>query len=107
MSIYSETSIKTKTIKIKNFELFYVEGYDKPFVKPNKNNKSFIFARLYLLTLKEINKILNFINRIEDKTNSLSNEKLLAFFMIFLLCIYIPDVGLICCAAKDILDCFK
>ena len=69
LSIYSETSIKTKTMKITNFELFYVEGYDKPFVKPNKNNKSFIFARLYLLTLKEINKIINFINRTEDKIN--------------------------------------
>ena len=67
--LYSETSLKTKTMIIANFELFYVEGYDKPFVKPNMNQNSFIFAKLYLLTLKEINKILNFINRTEDKVN--------------------------------------
>ncbi len=73
---YTETDLKITTLKIPNFELFFVKGYDRPFVKPNKN--SFIFTKLYLLTKNEINKILNFINRIEDKIdieNYLSNIK--------------------------------
>ena len=65
--IYTEESLKIKTMKIPKFELFFVKGYDKPFVKPNKN--SFILAKLYLLTEKEINKILNFINRTDKKVD--------------------------------------
>lgn len=67
--IYTESSFKTKTLKIPKFEVFFVEGYDKPFMKPSKNKNSFIYAKLYLLTIKEINKIFNFINRTEDKIN--------------------------------------
>ena len=67
--IYSETSIKTKLMKIANYELFYVEGYDKPFIKPNKSNNSFVFSRLYLLNQNEINIIFNFINRTLNKVN--------------------------------------
>ena len=65
INIYTESDLKITTLKIPNYELFFVKGYDRPFVKPNKN--SFIFTKLYLLTKNEINKILNFINRIEDK----------------------------------------
>lgn len=43
----------------------------------------------------------------DKKINSLSNEKLFSFLMIFLLSIHIPDIGLIRCTTKDILDCFK
>ena len=64
MTINSELNIKTKTLKIPNFEMFFVKGYDKPFVRPKKN--SYIFVNLYLLSKNEINKILNYINRIED-----------------------------------------
>lgn len=63
--LYTEFSLKIKTLKIPQYELFFVKGYDKPFVKYNKN--SFILAKLYLLTAKEINKILNYINRTENR----------------------------------------
>ena len=67
--IYTESSIKSKTMKIPKFELFFVKGFDKPIVRPNKNKNSFILAKLYLLNKSEINKILNYINRIDDKIN--------------------------------------
>ena len=65
--IYTESSLKIKAMKIPQYEIFFVEGYGKPFVKYNKN--SFILAKLYLLTIKEINKILNYINRTENRIN--------------------------------------
>jgi len=75
--IYTESSLKIKAMKIPQYELFFVEGYSKPFVKYNKH--SFILAKLYLLTIKEINKILNYINRTENRINIdnyiLSNNK--------------------------------
>ena len=67
--IYTEASLKIKTMKIPNFEIFFVKGYDKPLVRPNKNKNSFILIKLYLLTKNEINKIINFINRTDDKIN--------------------------------------
>ena len=67
--IYTESSLKIKTMKIPQFELFFVKGFEKPFVRPSWNKNSFIFAKLYLLKKKEINKIVNFINRIDDKIN--------------------------------------
>ena len=67
--MYTESNIKSKTMKIPNFELFFVKGFDKPIVRPSKNKNSFILAKLYLLTKNEINKILNYINRIDDKIN--------------------------------------
>ena len=67
--IYTESSLKIKTMKIPGFELFFVKGFDKPFVRPSWNKNSFILAKLYLLKKKEINKIVNFINRTDDKIN--------------------------------------
>ena len=64
-TICSESYLKIKTLKIPNYEMFFVKGYDRPFVRPNKN--SFIYGKLYLLSKDEINKILNYINRIEHK----------------------------------------
>ena len=63
--IYTENSLKVKFIKIDNFEIFFVKGFDKPFVRPKKD--SFILAKLYLLTVKEINKIINYINKTKEK----------------------------------------
>ena len=65
--IYTESSLKIKAMKIPQYEIFFVEGYSKPFVKYNKN--SFILAKLYLLSIKEINKIYNYINRTENRIN--------------------------------------
>ena len=63
--ICSEKTLKIKNIKIPNFEIFFVKGFDKPFVRPKKD--SFIFTKMYLLSSQEINKIINYINRTEGK----------------------------------------
>ena len=65
--IYTETNLKIKCIKIEDFELFFVKGFNKPFVRPNK--ESFILAKLYLLSVKEINVILNYLNKTRDKVD--------------------------------------
>ena len=65
--IYTESNLKIKAMKIPQYEIFFVEGYSKPFVKYNKN--SFILAKLYLLSIKEINKIYNYINRTQNRIN--------------------------------------
>ena len=62
---YSEKNIKIKCMKIEDFEIFFVKGFNKPFVRPNK--ESFILAKLYLLSIKDINKILNYINKTKEK----------------------------------------
>ena len=63
--IYAENNLKVKFIKIDNFEIFFVKGFDKPFVRPKKD--SFILAKLYLLSVKEITKIINYINKTKEK----------------------------------------
>ena len=65
--IYTEDKLKVKFLKIEDFEIFFVKGFSKPFVRPNKD--SFILAKLYLLSLKEINMILNYLNKTKDKVN--------------------------------------
>ena len=65
--IYTENNLKIKCIKIEDFELFFVKGFNKPFVRPNK--ESFILAKLYLLSVKEINVILNYLNKTRDKVD--------------------------------------
>jgi hypothetical protein len=65
--IYTEEKLKVKFLKIEDFEIFFVKGFSKPFVRPNKD--SFILAKLYLLSLKEINMILNYLNKTKDKVN--------------------------------------
>ena len=65
--IYTENNLKIKCIKIEDFELFFVKGFNKPFVRPNK--ESFILAKLYLLSVKEINIILNYLNKTRDKVD--------------------------------------
>ena len=65
--IYTENNLKIKFLKIEDFEIFFVKGFNKPFVRPNK--ESFIFAKLYLLSVKEINIILNYLNKTKNKVN--------------------------------------
>ena len=65
--IYTENNLKIKYLKIEDFEIFFVKGFNKPFVRPNK--ESFILAKLYLLSVKEINKILNYLNKTKNKVN--------------------------------------
>ena len=63
--IYTENNLKVKFLKIEDFEIFFVKGFNKPFVRPNK--ESFILAKLYLLSVNEINKILNYLNKTNNK----------------------------------------
>ena len=65
--IYTESNLKVKYMKIQDYEIFFVKGFDKPFVRPKEDG--FILVKLYLLSIKEINKILNYINKTKDKTN--------------------------------------
>ena len=64
-NMYTEKSLKIKNIKIPNFEIFFVKGFDKPFVRPNKD--SFILTKIYLLSMEEINTVINYLNRTEGK----------------------------------------
>ena len=65
--MYTEHNLKVKYMKIQDYEIFFVKGFDKPFVRPKED--SFILAKLYFLSVKEINKILNYINKTKDKMN--------------------------------------
>lgn len=57
--------IKEKNIIIKNYEIYFIEKYNKPFIRKNKGRN--IFAKLYLLNLKQLNMIFSYLNRIEYK----------------------------------------
>ena len=57
--------IKEKSIIIKNYEIYFIEKYNKPFIRKNKGRN--IFAKLYLLNLKQLNMIFSYLNRIEYK----------------------------------------
>jgi hypothetical protein len=65
--MHTEHNLKVKYMKIQDYEIFFVKGFDKPFVRPKED--SFILAKLYFLSIKEINKILNYINKTKDKMN--------------------------------------
>ena len=63
----SYSNLKEKTLVIKDFEICFYENSNKPFIRYAKGG--IIYTKLYLLTLKEINQIFNYINRIEYKIN--------------------------------------
>ena len=64
--IYNDFSkIKEKKMIIKNYELYFIEKHNKPFIR--KCEEKYIYAKLYLLTLKQINMIFSYLNRIEYK----------------------------------------
>lgn len=72
--IYNDFSkIKEKKMKIKNYELYFIEKHNKPFIR--KCDDKYIYVKLYLLTLKQINMIFSYLNRIEFKgyINNLNN----------------------------------
>ena len=64
---YSLPNLKEKTLIIKDFEIYFYENSNKPFIRYAKGGT--IYAKLYLLTLKQINQIFSYINRIEYKIN--------------------------------------
>lgn len=72
--IYNDFSkIKEKKLKLKNYELYFIEKHNKPFIR--KCEDKYIYVKLYLLTLKQINMIFSYLNRIEFKEyiNNLNN----------------------------------
>ena len=70
---YKESDIKENLMEIKDFEIYYPKQSNFPLIKYNK--RSFIFSKLYLLTLENINFLLSYINRkeINIKSNELDN----------------------------------
>ena len=70
--LYDNISIKEKSIKIDDYETFFQKGSNKLYIKYSQGN--YIYAKLYLLTLKEISLIFKYMNRTEceieyDKLN--------------------------------------
>ena len=64
--IYSSGKyLKEKTLLLNDYTIFFVENSNKPFIKYEKGGT--LFVKLYLLTLKEINMIFNYLNRTEYK----------------------------------------
>ena len=57
--------IKEKTLVIKDFEIYFYENSNRPFIRYAKGGT--IYTKLYLLTLKQINQIFSYLNRIEYK----------------------------------------
>ena len=57
----NQDSIKEQLLIIKDFDIYFLRQYNKPFIKYIKGNC--IFTKLYLLTVEEINYVLNYINR--------------------------------------------
>ena len=57
----NQESIKEQLLIIKDFDIYFMKQSNKPFIKYIKGNC--IFTKLYLLTIEEINLVLNYINR--------------------------------------------
>ena len=56
-------NLKEKTLIVKDFEIYFHENSNKPFIRYAKGGT--IYTKLYLLPLKEISLIFSYINRIE------------------------------------------
>ena len=59
-NIYQEL-IKEKLLIVKDFDIYFMKESNRPFIKYIKGNC--IFVKLYLLTIDQINLILNYVNR--------------------------------------------
>jgi hypothetical protein len=58
-------NFKEKSMIIHGFEIYFLENFNKPFIRPKQGGK--IFIKLYLLNIEQINKIFSYINRLEYK----------------------------------------
>ena len=54
-----------KSIILEGYEIYFLQKFNKPFIKPKKGGK--IFLKLYLLNTEQMNKIFSYINRLEYK----------------------------------------
>ena len=57
----TDESIKEQLLIIKDFDIYFEKQSNIPLIK--KVNDGYIFVKLYLLTLEQINQILNYVNR--------------------------------------------
>ena len=65
-SLYDEKyNFKEKSMIIPGFEIYFLENFNKPFIRPKIGGK--IFIKLYLLNIEQINKVFSYINRLEYK----------------------------------------
>ena len=58
-------NFKEKTMIVPGFEIYFLENFNKPFIRPKNGGK--IFIKLFLLNIEQINKIFSYINRLEYK----------------------------------------
>ena len=58
-------NFKEKTMIVSGFEIYFLEKFNKPFIRPKSVGK--IFIKLFLLNIEQINKIFSYINRLEYK----------------------------------------
>ena len=58
-------NIKEKKSIFKNYEIYFLEKYNKPFIRKSKGKN--IYTKLYLLNLKQLNMVFSYLNRIEYK----------------------------------------
>ena len=66
-NIYKDDyNFKEKSIIIPGFEIYFLEHFNKPFIRPKNGGK--IFIKLYLLNIEQINKVFSYINRLEYKS---------------------------------------
>ena len=65
--LYDEQyNFKEKSMIVPGYEIYFLEKFNKPFIRPKKGGK--IFIKLYLLNIEQINKIFSYINRLEYKS---------------------------------------
>ena len=58
-------NFKEKSMIIEGYEIYFLNKFNKPFIRPKKEGS--IFIKLYLLNMEQINKIFSYINRLEYK----------------------------------------
>ena len=58
-----ESDIKEKVIMIKDFDIYFFPNSNKSYIKYCKD--SYVFLKLYLLTIHQINLVISYINRIK------------------------------------------
>ena len=60
---YKESDVKEKVFMIKDFDIFFVPDTNKSYIKYSKDG--YIFVKLYLLSIEQINLIITYINRLK------------------------------------------
>lgn len=61
--INESNKIIEKELEIKNYQIYFIKNINRPFLRKSEGSK--IYVKLYLLTKKQFNIILSYLNRIE------------------------------------------